>query len=117
MTYQQFGLTYSMFEDQLQAISDALTYLNQRELSGAASEQADILRLEAELNRKEGQIQRQFDLFKSSSIAVTPPATGDATSIEGMMNQVEALTSSAQLVGATLTLINNLADSVTPLLT
>ena len=117
MSYQQFGLTYSMFEDQLQAISGSLTYLNQRELSGPQSEQADILRLEAQLNRREGQIQRQFDLFQSSSIAVTPPTTADATNIEKLMNQVEALTASTNLAGATLTMLNNLANTVGPLST
>jgi hypothetical protein len=117
MTYQQFGLTYSMFEDQLQAISNALSYLNQRELNGPASEQADILRLDAQLNRMEGQIQRQLDLFQSSSIAVTPPAAADATNIESLMNQVAALTSSALLAGATLTLLNSLANTVGPLST
>jgi hypothetical protein len=115
MTYEQFGITYSMFEDQLQAIDDSLSFLQQRELTGPQSEQADVLRLEAQLNRMEGQIERQFDLFRSSAVAVEPPSSDDATNIKNLMNQVEGLTNSNQLAGATLDLLNKIAATVGPL--
>jgi hypothetical protein len=115
MTHEEFGRTYSYYEEQLDTIDSSLIYLGAREIAGDAGEQPDILRLEAELNRRRGQIQRQFDWFLSSDVAVTPPTPAQSNEIEDLMNKVEALTNQQRLADATLTLVNELADTVGPL--
>jgi hypothetical protein len=115
MTHEQFGRTYSYYEDQLDAIDSALIYLGAREISGDPAEQPDVLRLEAELNRRRGQIQRQFDWFLSSDVAVTPPTPAQSNEIEDLMNKVEALTNQQRLADTTLALVNELADTATAL--
>jgi hypothetical protein len=115
MTHEEFGRTYSYYEEQLDTIDSSLIYLGAREIAGDPAEQPDILRLEAELNRRRGQIQRQFDWFLSSDVAVTTPPPAESKEIEDLMNKVEALTNQQRLADDTLTLVNQLADTVGPL--
>src|SRR5438045_445986 len=115
MSHAEFGRTYSYYEDQLDAIDTVLIYLSARELDGTPAEQPDVLRLEAEFNRKRGQVQRQFDSFLASQVAVTPPSAAVVQGVEDLLKKVDALTGQQLLADATLTLLNKLADTVAPL--
>lgn len=112
----QFGLTYKYYESQLTAIEEAIWFLHARGIQARPEEQDDLIRLEAKLGRLQSKVEMEFDWFLSSEISVQPPKKTQLDEIAQLSEKVERLTNQQRLAGATLTLLNKVAESASPLM-
>ena len=112
----QFGLTYKYYESQLTAIEEAIWFLHARGIQARPEEQDDLIRLEAKLGRLQSKVEMEFDWFLSSEISVQPPKQSQLDEISQLSEKVEKLTNQQRLAGATLTLLNNVAETASPLM-
>ena len=112
----QFGLTYKYYESQLTAIEEAIWFLHARGIQARPEEQDDLIRLEAKLGRLQSKVDMEFDWFLSSEISVQPPKQSQLDEISQLSEKVEKLTNQQRLAGATLTLLNNVAATASPLM-
>ena len=112
----QFGLTYKYYESQLTAIEEAIWFLHARGIQARPEEQDDLIRLEAKLGRLQSKVDMEFDWFLSSEISVQPPKQSQLDEISQLVEKVEKLANQQRLAGATLTLLNNVAATASPLM-
>ena len=112
----QFGLTYKYYESQLTAIEEAIWFLHARGIQARPEEQDDLIRLEAKLGRLQSKVDMEFDWFLSSEISVQPPKQSQLDEISQLSEKVQKLTNQQRLAGATLTLLNNVAATASPLM-
>lgn len=111
----QFGLTYKYYESQLTAIEEAIWFLHARGIQARPEEQDDLIRLEAKLGRLQSKVDMEFDWFLSSEISVQPPKQSQLDEISQLSEKVEKLTNQQRLAGATLVLLNRVAEMASPL--